>query len=425
MDISCAGVLLIICQLLEAYMMNVPGFNSRGLKRREWQNGSTWHPRYWFRVPMFLTCETRGGQPDPPTGLHEWVVAAHKRSTNYRANPVRPLICGLEGGRLQSIGKCTPQRLEYGDVVSVVFSLIYVEDREDWGPVPMVTHIIRVQHANRDTYPLTATVIAPDVVVGNTGLRIGFVVDGESVSHGHVDSRLMNVAAEKAAEADAMKEKAAAEAAKAKAAAVHARAKLLADATVQAKAAADAARAGSVVDAANSAAPPDMAENAQLRTGTDSSPLVAADGAGPMSLDDKVDAIGTQSGHASSETDVVKASIPAQGAVTPGAVVQGKQVKDGHLSGSEMDVDDEEGRPVMSAGSSNSALTGEDDDDDGNSSEWTLTEDATAVTSDGEVPRGKRTRRGRGGSDDENVVPAKMGRGSKAGRGRRGGKTNK
>ncbi len=114
---------------LDAHMTTVPGFNTREVKRREWQNGSTWHMHYWLRVPMFLTCETRGGRPELPPGLHEWVVGAHKRTKNYRANPVRPLVCALENGRLQAIGESTPNVLEYGDVVSVVFSLIYVEDR--------------------------------------------------------------------------------------------------------------------------------------------------------------------------------------------------------------------------------------------------------------------------------------------------------
>ncbi|RDX47462.1 hypothetical protein OH76DRAFT_1354144 [Lentinus brumalis] len=166
---------------LDTYMANLDGFNSRGVKRRTWQDGSTWHVRYWFRVPMFLTCETRGARPEAPPGLHAWVVAAHKKTKNYRANGVRPLVCGLENGRLKNIGECTPNVLEYGDVVSIVFSMVYVEDREDWGPVPMVTHVIRVQHANRETYPLTAAVIAADPVVDDGGLCVGAVVDGESV----------------------------------------------------------------------------------------------------------------------------------------------------------------------------------------------------------------------------------------------------
>ncbi|TFK90044.1 hypothetical protein K466DRAFT_470924, partial [Polyporus arcularius HHB13444] len=131
-------------ETLDAYMSNVSGFNSRGVKRREWQNGKTWHLRHYLRTPMFFSCEARGGKPDAPAGVHEWVAAAHKKSKTYRANPVRPAVCGLVDGRLESIDKCTPNKLEYGDVVSLVFGLTYVEDREDWGPVPMLTHVIRV-----------------------------------------------------------------------------------------------------------------------------------------------------------------------------------------------------------------------------------------------------------------------------------------
>ncbi len=98
---------------------------------------------------------------------------------NFRANPVRPLVCALENGCLQAIGELTPNVLEYGDVVSVVFSLIYVEDQEDWGPVPMVTHVIRVQRANRDVYPLTSALVVLDPVVEHGGLLLGAVVDGE------------------------------------------------------------------------------------------------------------------------------------------------------------------------------------------------------------------------------------------------------
>ncbi len=107
------------------------------------------------------------------------VVGAHKRTKNYRANPVRPLVCALENGRLQAIGECTPNVLEYGDVMRLVYMLIYVEDREDWGPVPMVTHVIRVQRANRDAYPLTSALAVLDPVVEHEGLLLGAVVDGE------------------------------------------------------------------------------------------------------------------------------------------------------------------------------------------------------------------------------------------------------
>lgn len=162
-------------------MASVPGFNNRDLKRREWQNGSTWHWRYYFRVPIFLPCELRAARPDPPANLHEWVVAAHQKSRTYRANPVRPTICGLQGGRIQAIADCTPNKLEYGDVVSLVFTLHYVEDRDDWGPVTMLSHIVRVQHANKDIYRLSLPAPVPDIEVDDVGLQPGTIIDGLSL----------------------------------------------------------------------------------------------------------------------------------------------------------------------------------------------------------------------------------------------------
>ncbi|RPD64427.1 hypothetical protein L226DRAFT_569864 [Lentinus tigrinus ALCF2SS1-7] len=168
--------------ILDDHMGSVRGFNTRGVKRRLWQNGTTWHLRYYFHTPMFLTNESRVGQPPAPEGLHEWVVAAHNKSKLYRANPIRPAVCGLEGGRMRKIADCTPDVLEYGDVVNLVFTLAYVEDRDNWGPVPFVSHIIRVQHANRVAYPLTACVDVDTRPSDEGALVIGAVVDTEAAA---------------------------------------------------------------------------------------------------------------------------------------------------------------------------------------------------------------------------------------------------
>lgn len=127
---------------------------------------------------MFLSCEARGGHPDAPAGLHEWVVAAHQKSKSYRANPVRPVVCGLHNGRLEKIANCVPDHLEYGDVISIVFGLTYVEDREDWGPVPTVTHVVRVQHANRDVYQLVSQLASVGIEDDVGAMPMGMVVDG-------------------------------------------------------------------------------------------------------------------------------------------------------------------------------------------------------------------------------------------------------
>ena len=165
-------------QALDGHMTTVSGFNNRDVKRREWQNGSMWHWRYYFRVPMFLPYELRAARPDPPANLHQWVVAAHQKSRTYRANPARPIVCGLERGRIERISDCTPSQLEYGDVVSLVFTLHYMEDRDDWGPVTMLTHIVRVQHANKDVYRVMEPPPVEDCPVDDIGLQPGTIIDG-------------------------------------------------------------------------------------------------------------------------------------------------------------------------------------------------------------------------------------------------------
>ncbi|RPD54719.1 hypothetical protein L227DRAFT_511213 [Lentinus tigrinus ALCF2SS1-6] len=163
---------------LDAYMESVKGFNLRRAPRRKWQDGSSWHLRYYFRTPMFLTCESRAGHPPAPSGLHEWVIAEHKRNKNYRANPVRPEVCGLENGHMRKIADCTPNVLEYGDVINLIFTLVYVEDRDGWGPVPFVSHVIRVQHANRVAFRLTSDLVAAERPADEGALVIGSLVDG-------------------------------------------------------------------------------------------------------------------------------------------------------------------------------------------------------------------------------------------------------
>ena len=83
---------------------------------------------------------------------------------------------------MKKIADCTPNQLEYGDVINLVFTLVYVEDREDWGPVPFVSHVIRVQHANRSAYPLTSSLVVAQRPPDEGALIIGAVVDGEYVS---------------------------------------------------------------------------------------------------------------------------------------------------------------------------------------------------------------------------------------------------
>ncbi|RPD53768.1 hypothetical protein L226DRAFT_437843, partial [Lentinus tigrinus ALCF2SS1-7] len=131
-------------QILEQHVVDVLGFNPSGKRRLEWQNGSTMHSRFFIRVPMFFPFQGRGPQPAAPEGLHPWVKAAHARTRAYRANPNKPRVRAIKGGRVRPIEECTSSKLEYGDVVSLVFTIHYTETDQNWSPVYMMSDIIRV-----------------------------------------------------------------------------------------------------------------------------------------------------------------------------------------------------------------------------------------------------------------------------------------
>ncbi len=135
-------------------MANTADFNKAKSPRTLWQNGSTIKWRFYIKVPMFLTYETRGGRPRAPAGLHPWVKSAHGRSRTYRANPMRPQVRAIENGVLRDIQDCTKKELVYGDVVGIIFTVLYSESENGWGPVFMMSDIIRVMEANRDAYPI-------------------------------------------------------------------------------------------------------------------------------------------------------------------------------------------------------------------------------------------------------------------------------
>lgn len=141
-------------KLLDDHVQSVSGFNTNGVPRLEWQNGSVRQWRFTFRVPMFFQYQSRGPPPRAPENLHPWVKAAHVKSRSYRANPNRPRVRAIEGREFRSIGDCRPNKLEYGDVVGLVFTVVYVETSSNWAPIYMLSDIIRVQRANREAYPL-------------------------------------------------------------------------------------------------------------------------------------------------------------------------------------------------------------------------------------------------------------------------------
>lgn len=146
---------LTIAQTLDEYVATVDGFNSNGVDRLEWQSVENQSMRFYMRVPMFFLHQGRGERPAAAQWLHPWVRAAHARSRSYRANPNRPKVRAIDGGTVRDISACETPRLEYGDVVGLVFTVAYTETPSSWSPTYMLTDIIRVMPANRASYPLS------------------------------------------------------------------------------------------------------------------------------------------------------------------------------------------------------------------------------------------------------------------------------
>ncbi|TFK87790.1 hypothetical protein K466DRAFT_490199 [Polyporus arcularius HHB13444] len=138
---------------VEEYVVTVPGFNIGRVPRLEWQNGHLAMMRFFMRVPMFFPHQTRGPQPRAPDSVHPWVKAAHAKSRTHRANPRPPKVRAIENGVLRPIAECAQKKLEYGDVVGLVFTLGFTETPTSWSPVYMLSDVIRVMRANRDAFP--------------------------------------------------------------------------------------------------------------------------------------------------------------------------------------------------------------------------------------------------------------------------------
>ncbi len=176
----CVDYALTSClQTLDEHVKNdVPEFNHERRPRLEWQNGETQGWQFYIRVPMFLPYQARGEKPKAPDRLHDWVKVAHARTRSYRANPNRPQVRAVEDGEIRDIARCAKPRLEYGDVVGLVFTVVYVETPANWSPVYMLTDIIRVMHANRDSYPLAAPDEFDDAVTDDGALSVTNVTPG-------------------------------------------------------------------------------------------------------------------------------------------------------------------------------------------------------------------------------------------------------
>ena len=63
-------------------------------------------------------------------------------------------------------------------MISIVFGVTYIEDQEDWGPVPMVTHIVWAQHVNWDVYQLVSQLVLIGIEDDIGVMPIGMVING-------------------------------------------------------------------------------------------------------------------------------------------------------------------------------------------------------------------------------------------------------
>ncbi len=132
--------------MFEEHVVTVPGFNPLGLPRREYQSGNdpayTW--RYWMRAPMFLRVNNGEPKPPPPSHLHQWVIAAEKRSRIYRANPNRPRVFSFDGEVVSNIENSDPDTLRRGDVVMVHFIVSVVVTSTMWYTELIPVEVVRV-----------------------------------------------------------------------------------------------------------------------------------------------------------------------------------------------------------------------------------------------------------------------------------------
>ena len=128
---------------------------------------------------MFLRLEDGQAKPPCPGYLHESVRRADNESWMYRANPNRPRIRSVEGGRLRDIAQSTPDKLEFGDIVAITFMVTYVEGKFDWYPHYHLLDVVRVQLAPVVETPDPAAFIAINPTLAfRADLQDGEIVHG-------------------------------------------------------------------------------------------------------------------------------------------------------------------------------------------------------------------------------------------------------
>ncbi len=174
-------------QELEDHLRKVRDFNVPAAPRRMWQSGGSKFGNmvFWMKVPMFLRISEGERKPPFPEHLHDWVREAASRSRRYYANPQRPTVRAIEGGRLKNITQCSPNRLRHGDGVAVTFTVQYIEGKVDWYPQYSLIDLVRVICAPDTERTSSVSYVAMmSGAVHRNALQDGEIVDGEHVTVG-------------------------------------------------------------------------------------------------------------------------------------------------------------------------------------------------------------------------------------------------
>ncbi|KAI0682589.1 hypothetical protein C8Q76DRAFT_763222 [Earliella scabrosa] len=139
--------LYVLQSVMEKFLEDIPGFKPHPkFPRRSWQSGGSGYANsiFWMKTPMFLRHPQGDPKPAFPEHLHEWVRQAEDKSRKYRANPDRPVVRAVEGGRLKAITSCTPGEVREGDGVAITFTLKYIIGDNDWYPQYLLIDLVRV-----------------------------------------------------------------------------------------------------------------------------------------------------------------------------------------------------------------------------------------------------------------------------------------
>ncbi|KAI0698749.1 hypothetical protein C8Q76DRAFT_633811 [Earliella scabrosa] len=170
---------------LDLYMQTeVDGFNPRHVVRRTWQSGNAGSNfRFWFKTPIFLRLKHGEKKPEFPAHLHEEVRVAKRKSRSYRANPARPTLMSVEGGRLKMLQECTPNHFVPGDVLAVTFNVAYIEADKYWYAQFMPVDLVRVRASGSARGCEEGVVDVADV--RRAALQVGELVNGKCVLQMH------------------------------------------------------------------------------------------------------------------------------------------------------------------------------------------------------------------------------------------------